>query len=78
MKGMPQMNNWKKNAALFLTSQAISLFGSSVVSFAIVWFITRQTNSGLWVSLLTVSSYLPQFLVFFLRGYGLIGIQEKN
>ena len=65
---MPQMNNWKKNAALFLTSQAISLFGSSVVSFAIVWFITRQTHSGLWVSLLTVSSYLPQFLVSFFAG----------
>lgn len=65
---MPQMNNWKKNVALFLTSQAISLFGSSVVSFAIVWFITRQTHSGLWVSLLTVSSYLPQFLVSFLAG----------
>lgn len=65
---MPQMNNWKKNVVLFLTSQAISLFGSSVVSFAIVWFITRQTHSGLWVSLLTVSSYLPQFLVSFFAG----------
>lgn len=62
------MNNWKKNTALFLTSQAISLFGSSVVSFAIVWFITRQTQSGLWVSLLTVSSYLPQFVVSFFAG----------
>lgn len=62
------MNNWKKNTALFLTSQAISLFGSSVVSFAIVWFITRQTQSGLWVSLLTVSSYLPQFVVLFFAG----------
>ena len=62
------MNNWKKNAALFLTSQVISLFGSSVVSFSIVWFITRQTHSGLWVSLLTVSSYLPQFVVSFFAG----------
>lgn len=62
------MNNWKKNVALFLSSQAISLFGSSVVSFAIVWFITRQTHSGLWVSLLTVSSYLPQFGVSFFAG----------
>ncbi len=62
------MNNWKKNTALFLTSQAISLFGSSVVAFAIVWFITRQTHSGLWVSLLTVSSYLPQFVVSFFAG----------
>lgn len=52
----------------FLSSQAISLFGSSVVSFAIVWFITRQTGSGLWVSLLTVSSYLPQFIVSFFAG----------
>ena len=34
------MNNWKKNAALFLTSQAVSLFGSSFVSFAIVWFVS--------------------------------------
>ena len=62
------MNNWKKNTALFLSSQAISLFGSSVVSFAIVWFVTRETSSGLWVSLLTVSSYLPQFVVSFFAG----------
>lgn len=62
------MNNWKKNVTLFLSSQAISLFGSSVVSFAIVWFITRQTGSGLWVSLLTVSSYLPQFIFSFFAG----------
>ena len=58
----------EKNAALFLTSQAISLFGSSVVSFAIVWFVTRETSSGLWVSLLTVSSYLPQFIISFFAG----------
>ena len=62
------MNNWKKNTALFLSSQAISLFGSSVVSFAIVWFVTRETSSGLWVSLLTVSSYLPQFVFSFFAG----------
>ena len=62
------MNNWKKNAALFLSSQAISLFGSSVVSFAIVWCVTRETSSGLWVSMLTVSSYVPQFIVSFFAG----------
>ena len=57
-----------KNTALFLSSQAISLFGSSVVSFAIIWFVIRETSSGLWVSLLTVSSYLPQFIVSFFAG----------
>lgn len=62
------MSNWKRNAALFLSSQAVSLFGSSVVSFAVVWFVTKETSSGLWVSLLTVSSYLPQFVVSFFAG----------
>ena len=62
------MDNWKRNVTLFLSSQAISLFGSSVVSFAIVWFVTRETSSGLWVSLLTISSYLPQFVVSFFAG----------
>lgn len=30
------MNNYKKKAALFLTSQGITLFGSSLVQFAII------------------------------------------
>ena len=62
------MGHRKKNAALFLSSQAISLFGSSVVSFAIVWDVTRETSSGMWVSLLTASSYLSQFLISFFAG----------
>ena len=37
--------NWKKNAALFLTGQALSLFGSMVVQYAIVWHITLKTQS---------------------------------
>ena len=34
------------NAILFLISQAITLFGSTVVQMAIVWYITVQTLSG--------------------------------
>ncbi|MCR4884797.1 MAG: MFS transporter [Clostridiales bacterium] len=33
-----------------------------------MWFVTRETSSGLWVSMLTVSSYLPQFVILFFAG----------
>ena len=62
------MNNYKKKAALFLTSQGITLFGSSLTQFAIIWYVTMQTSSGVWVSAMTVSAFLPQFLVSFFSG----------
>ena len=62
------MPNYKKKAAIFLASQGITLFGSSVVQFAIVWYVTLQTSSGAWVSALTVAAYVPQFLISFFSG----------
>lgn len=59
---------FKKRAALFLTSQGVTLFGSSVVQFAIIWYVTLLTSSGVWVSALTVAAYLPQFLISFFSG----------
>jgi DHA3 family macrolide efflux protein-like MFS transporter len=41
----------------------MSLFGSSVVSFSIIWYITLQTSSGKWVMLFTICSLLPQVLI---------------
>ncbi|MBQ9955771.1 MAG: MFS transporter, partial [Eggerthellaceae bacterium] len=46
----------------------ITLFGSQIVQFAIVWYVTLQTNSGIWVAAFTVCSYIPQFLVSFPGG----------
>lgn len=65
---MIHLNNHKKRAALFLTSQGITLFGSSLTQFAIIWYVTMQTSSGVWVSAMTVSAFLPQFLVSFFSG----------
>lgn len=62
------MNNYKKRAALFLTSQGITLFGSSLTQFAMIWYVTVQTSSGVWVSAMTVAAYLPQFLISFFSG----------
>lgn len=57
-----------KKAITFFISQAITLFGSQIVAFAIIWYITIETSSGLWVALLAVCSFVPQFLCSFIGG----------
>jgi DHA3 family macrolide efflux protein-like MFS transporter len=60
--------NWKRRTALFFISQGVTLFGSSIVQFAIVWYVTLTTASGAWVAALTVCSFLPQTLISFVSG----------
>ncbi|QDR83463.1 H+ Antiporter protein (plasmid) [Sporomusa termitida] len=55
--------NWKKNIILFLGSQTISLFGSSLVQYAIMWYITLKTQSGIMMSISIVCSFLPTFFL---------------
>lgn len=62
------MKKGYKKATLFLASQAVSLFGSSIVQFAIIWYVTLETSSGGWVALLSSAAYIPQFLISFLSG----------
>ena len=57
-----QRTGWQKRILLFLTSQCITLFGSTLVQMALVWYATMQTSSGAWVAAFTVCSYLPQFV----------------
>ncbi len=59
---------WKKRTILFLVSQSVTLFGSTLVQMAIVWYVTMQTSSGAWVSAFSVCAYLPQFLISFVGG----------
>ncbi len=59
---------WRGKTILFLVSQCITLFGSTLVQMAIVWYVTLKTSSGAWVAALTVCAYLPQFLISFVGG----------
>lgn len=59
-KGQPLFD---KRIILFLLSQNISLFGSSVVAFAIMWYITLETSSGVWLMMSTICSMVPQVVV---------------
>ncbi|WP_071396550.1 MFS transporter [Bacillus tuaregi] len=55
--------NWFKNIILFLSSQTISLFGSSVVQYAIMWHITLTTESGLMMTLYIICGFIPTFIL---------------
>ncbi|MGN0808332.1 MAG: MFS transporter [Christensenellales bacterium] len=66
---MTEKQNKRKNQAmLFLISQCITLFGSTLVQMAVVWYVTIQTSSGVWIAAFTVCSYLPQFLISSVAG----------
>lgn len=54
--------DWKRQTILFLASQTVSLFGTSLVQYAITWYITLQTQSGVMVTVSIICGFVPTFL----------------
>ncbi|MEG0772179.1 MFS transporter [Clostridium sp.] len=71
-------NNWKKNMVLFLLSQTISLFGSSLVQYAILWYITLNTKSGLMMTISIICGFLPTFFLSPFAGVWADRYNRKN
>lgn len=63
LTGNSGYETWKKKTALFLTSQTISLFGSSLVQYAITWYITLTTQSGVMMTISILCGFLPMFVM---------------
>lgn len=57
------MNTWKKTVGLFMVSQTVSLLGSMLVMYAIMWHITLQTKSGLMMTIMVMCSFIPSLLI---------------
>lgn len=55
--------HWKRNIILFLSSQTLSLFGSALVQYAIMWYITLTTQSGMMMTLYIICGFIPTFLL---------------
>ena len=60
---MPQNTRWKRPFFTIWTSQAFSLFGSSLVQFALVWWITKSTGSATVLATATLVAMLPQIIL---------------
>ena len=59
---------WRRNAALFGTGQTVSLFGSMIVQYVVMWYVTLQTRSAIAVALYAVAAFLPQGVVSIFGG----------
>jgi MFS transporter, DHA3 family, macrolide efflux protein len=58
-----EINHWKRNTILFLGSQTISLFGSALVQYAIMWYITLNTQSGVMMTISIICGFVPTFFL---------------
>lgn len=59
----PVNEQWKRNIILFLSSQTLSLFGSMLVQYAIMWYVTLTTESGVMMTISIVCGFLPAFFL---------------
>jgi MFS transporter, DHA3 family, macrolide efflux protein len=55
--------NWKPRFFTIFGGQALSLFGSSLVQFALVWYLTQQTGSATILATATLVAMLPQVIL---------------
>lgn len=51
--------SWKKKFFTIYLGQAFSIIGSTTVQFAIVWYLTKQTQSALTLTTATIAGFLP-------------------
>ncbi len=59
----PTGGSWKRLTIFFLGGQAISLFGSALVQYALIWYVTMGTQSGGMVTIATLVGFVPMMLV---------------
>lgn len=60
--------HWVRHVTLFLGGQTVSLFGSMLVQYAIMWHLTLETKSGLVMAFAAVFGFLPQALISIFAG----------
>ncbi|MGE5249925.1 MAG: MFS transporter [Bacteroidota bacterium] len=58
---LPQ--NWAFRFFTIWTGQAFSLFGSALVQFALVWWLTQKTGSAVVLTMATLVGMLPQIVI---------------
>lgn len=69
---------YKKDIIKFLTGQAISLFGSFLVQYAIIWYITLETKSGVMATISVLVGFLPQVVISLFAGVWADRYNKKN
>ncbi|MGI6664709.1 MAG: MFS transporter [Christensenellaceae bacterium] len=55
--------NWKKQFTIIYVGQAFSLLGSAAVQFAVIWWLTIQTESAITLTLSSIIAFLPSMFI---------------
>lgn len=58
-----QSKNWAKPFFTVWIGQAFSILGSQLVSFALVWWLTKETGSAMVLATSTIMIHLPQIFL---------------
>src|SRR6188474_2586174 len=56
-------SKWAVRYFTLWTGQALSLLGSQLVQFAIIWYLTRETSSATTLAIASMMGLLPQVLL---------------
>ena len=59
----PLPANWAFRFFTIWSGQAVSLFGSSLVQFALIWYLTKETGSATILATATLAALLPQIVL---------------
>jgi len=63
MEDQTLSKNWAVRFFTIFTGQAFSLFGSSLVQFALIWYLTQKTGSATVLATASLFAMLPQVLL---------------
>ena len=60
--------SWLRDTALFLGGQLTAQFGTSISSYAVIWYVTLKTGSGTQYALLIIASQITMALTAMIGG----------
>jgi MFS transporter, DHA3 family, macrolide efflux protein len=59
----PETGGWARRFFTIWTGQALSLFGSALVQFALIWWLTQESGSATVLAIATLVGMLPQIVI---------------
>lgn len=60
--------HWRRDVSIFLIGQTVTLFGSMLVQYAVMWHLTLETKSGSVMALAAIFGFLPQAVISIFGG----------
>src|SRR5215213_2542243 len=59
----PESRRWAGHVFTIWTGQALSLFGSALVQFSLIWWLTQKSGSATVLAIATLVGMLPQIVI---------------